>query len=290
MKPARSTPARLIERPRAYALPLVMLLALVGGIAATMIVEHQGQQHLAEMRQIETYRAHHEQQGLAETIEMWRRYGGEPTSRRTTGSAVSDSPAPDPRRTGPRGFTLRGPAGEFYHVSMIDVQGRLLSERTLAIGLKEEAAEVLALAARFVRDAPGDPGELLRSRGPALIDVNSAPREVLAALVRAIDDRAPADGIADDLIRQRAERRLDATRLRRALTDAGLTDKDSTDLLVSLFVYESALQRIEVEARDPVRNIIARHEGLLLGDSKTSAKHPWAFLSWTRTLEFNQEQ
>lgn len=268
---------RTITRPgkrRGFALPLVMLLAVVGMIAATMIVEFQARARLGELRQIETCRAHHEQQGLAETIELWFRFGRPP--------AIQGD--------GSIGFVVRGERREEYRVEVSDAQGRLLDSPTAMAQEDEDVAACYQRAVQMLQASEAQPERYLRKRGPAAVNVNAATRAVLEALARSVDDSGAARRFASLVAEQRAERKIDAGGLQRLISEAGITDAAQAELMGALFTTESMLRRVDVQVRDPVRRTIARHTGLLLGENPRAGQlgagnNRWAFLTWERVVE-----
>lgn len=289
MKPAHP-PRICAARPRAFALPLVILLALVGTIVATLILEFQGNQTRAEERSIDAYRAHHEQQGIAELLELWMGIG-----------RPQDIPPGEALA-----FEIRGPAGEIYHVEIRDGQGTLLARPGPASNPDAApVADAYARAAESLRDRP-DAGDLVRTHGPLKVNVNAAPREVLVALARAVDPRGPAETFADQVLERRGgsdgaeggsregtpnpavAAGLSQELLQRIINDAGFRDREPADLLVSMLATRSTLLRVSVAMRDPVRRIVTRHEGLV--QRSVVRNQPCAFLTWRRLTEADQGQ
>lgn len=270
MTPLRWPAAR---NRRAYALMVVMLLAVVGILSATMVVEFQGSQRLSEERSVEAYRGHHEQQGLAEVVEMWFRMGKPPT---INGEASI-------------GLHIKGEGGEEFRIEVSDAQGRVLDSSASSFDDADPSAEYFARAADQLRGTSDAP-RLLRTHGPAPVSINAAPREVLVALVQAVDPRGPAGAFAEAVIKQREDgRRIDLTGLKKIITEANFKDRESSQAIEQLFTFDSVLRRVEVFARDPVRRIITHHEGLLLGENRSpglsGGSQAWAFLTWERKME-----
>lgn len=263
---------------RAFALPLVMLLAVVGMIAATMIVEFQARARLAEMRQIETCREHHEQQGLVETIELWFRFGRPP--------AIPGD--------GTIGFVIEGERHEKYRVEVSDAQGRLLDSPAGLAGLDEDVAACYQRAVQAVR-GQAQPERYLRQRGPAPVNINAASPAVLDALARAVEDSGAARRFVSLVLDQRAERKIEASAMQRLISEAGINDTAQAELMAAIFTTESVLRRVEVEVRDPIRHTIARHTGLLMGENPRAGQavagnNRWAFLTWERVSQDDPQQ
>ncbi len=262
---------------RAYALPLVMLLALVGTIAATLIVEFQGNQRRAEEQSVEAYRAHHEQQGIAEVLELWLGLGR-------------------PQEIPPEGlaFQIRGPAGEIYQIELRDGQGTLLANPGTPSGDNGQAmGEAFARAAAMLGGmdaAHADPARepLVRRHGPVRVNANSAPREVLVALARAVDPRAAAESFAAAGVERRDQAMIDDAGLRRLIADAGFRDREPADLLTGMLVTRSTLLEVDVAMRDPLRHMVARHRGLI--QRSVVKNQPCAFLKWERVVETDSGQ
>ncbi len=281
----RSQVAKGPGRARGYALMVVLLLSIVGVISATMILEQQGVQRLAEERSVEAYRAHHEQQGLSEVIEMWWLRMGKPPA------LIGDAPV---------ALYIRGEHGEEYRIEMSDAQGRVLENADLATD--PVSGEIFARVAGRLK-GERESARFLRRHGPPLVNVNAAAREVLTALAEEVEPRGPAGVFADAVIRTREDKqKVDPAGLRRIITEAGFKERATIDTLAGLFTTESSLRRVEVLSRDPVRKLIRHHEGLLVGAGPggagaggaglagTGSSQPWAFLTWERKNEEDSGQ
>ena len=74
MPTARSHPrttSRTITARRAFALPLVVLLLLVGGLTIGLLMERHGISYRAIARHVENYKSHHRAAGVKECILRW---------------------------------------------------------------------------------------------------------------------------------------------------------------------------------------------------------------------------
>lgn len=156
---------------RAFALPMVMLLALIAALGAAVVLERQGAGHAAVARQVESYKRHHRHLGMQEMVDRWLA---------TTRGGVRE-------RIGDDGwaFELELPGGERVVVRFTDGQGSALANDTGLSGAERRYAHAVA---RLLADTPDlDPeNPIFRDAGPARISINSAPAPVLEAVARAV--------------------------------------------------------------------------------------------------------
>ena len=68
--------------PRGFAMPVVIVLAMVVAIMAALMLERQAAQRLAVQRQLNQYRDHHFQRGVREVVGAWTdTLGGQPIEK-----------------------------------------------------------------------------------------------------------------------------------------------------------------------------------------------------------------
>lgn len=166
------------QRP-AFALPLVIVLALAASLAVVVLLERQSTATLTVRRQIDAYHSHHISFGMREMVSKWlRQFRG----------SVEDNLDSDGRA-----FSLQLPGGNTVSVYIEDAQGLALSDPSQFVGRRREILEFMSGYIQ-TRSHPEDVDKLLRPVGPDMICVTTAPREVLVALASAVvaEDEVPA--------------------------------------------------------------------------------------------------
>lgn len=165
---------------RGYALPLVLLLALVASVVMAMVLDRQRTQTLSQKRQLDHYRDDHFAKGMQEAIDAWMK---SVAARPFNELLEADGHALDMDLAG--GVTLR--------LYAFDGQGSILTEILALTGearvdaanliseLSQLPPELRATLSGFQR---GRLTELTRRYGPLQISINSAPEPVLHAAVR----------------------------------------------------------------------------------------------------------
>jgi hypothetical protein len=163
--------ARPNPRTRAFALPLVVLLALVAALATAVVLERQGGGYAAVARQVESYKRHHRHLGMEEMVDRWLA---------TTRGAVRERLAADGWA-----FELELPGNEKVVVRLTDGQGAALRNTDQLSGAERRFALAILSA---LDDAPDQDLDhpIFRDAGPARISVNSAPLIVLDAVAQAV--------------------------------------------------------------------------------------------------------
>lgn len=169
---------------RAFALPLVIVLALAASLAVVVLLERQSTATLTVRRQIDAYHSHHISFGMREMVSKWlRQFRG----------SVEDNLDSDGRA-----FSLQLPGGNTVSVYIEDAQGLALSDPSQFVGRRREILEFMSGYIQ-TRSRPEDVDKLLRPVGPDMICVTTAPREVLVALASAIVSEGEVPIVVDAL-------------------------------------------------------------------------------------------
>jgi len=260
---------------RAFALPLVVLLSLVVGVLAAAMLERLSAQRLIVQRQLALYHQHHLGRGVREVLSAWfNTLRGENINELFT--------------RGTQALELTLEDGNSFKVYIADGQGALLaSPAGLASG--QNAADALGCLNALLSSGRARP-EMLRTVGPLTVSIQSAPPEVLQAVLDyATDGSAPEDKIAV-LVEARAERTLTDADLNTAL--AGL-DEDAMQIAKRILTARPELLRLTVGlyGRDPFtrrEQLVEKYNAFyLLSKDRAGAKdgslnlEPLSnFLSW----------
>lgn len=217
---------------RAFALPIVMLLATVATIAALVMLERHANTHLAVQRQIDAYYEHHARLGLKEMIDQWLL---------TTGGNVGER-----LLDGGLAFELVFSGNRTIRVWMEDGQGSLL-RRPAGTGGAIDAARIAAenIALSMGEDPFASPGagrptsrpndrsrdkddleELerpkLRDAGPLAVSALSADFDVLVAIAEASGAGEASPMIANEIMNEREDGQLSAGDIAKACDTAGV--------------------------------------------------------------------
>lgn len=211
---------------RAFALPIVILLTLAGSLVIAVAFQRHTTQQLMVQRQIVEYRRHHDMLGAQAILRVWL------SKQRNEDLALKASPDfPAHRFSLPNGVKISVFLSDGQANPKVDLTGVFPEEK------KEWFQEV-------VYRLPENRPDLIRRTGPPEISVNSAPREVLAAL------RADDASLADLLIAARLKTPLDTTSLRLTLEDAGL-GADEVGSVMRLVTFAPSLWKLTVVAEEP---------------------------------------
>jgi hypothetical protein len=174
---------------RAFALPIVILLALVAALAGTLLLELQSNSSLAVNRQARVYEDHHLAAGMRELIDQWILTGGGDIADRLEDDGLA--------------FELELPQNKRVRVYLEDAQGTVLRDTSSVGGaparLLDRIIDQLELVAvpppLPVYNADGtiagpveQPPPLFRNVGPIQVSVNSATEQVLDAVASAMSN------------------------------------------------------------------------------------------------------
>lgn len=263
--------ARALRKRAAFALPLVLLLALAGSLAVAVLLERQSTASLSVKRHLDAYQFHHVSAGMREMTTRWLK---------TIRGSLSESLEADGRA-----FTLQLPGGYRVDVYAEDGQGAALSDVSQLSGRRREIAEYVR---EYVK-AYAKPEELddaLRPAGPAVISVASAPRIVLEGLAAACvePDQVPAVVEALERLALQTSRPdlIQATDATSPLADLGLEPRARTEL-ETLITTSPSVYRVVCVERGPAGRATWRAGGLMdMAAPRSTAAYDQGgpFLTW----------
>ncbi len=216
--------SRAADDRRAFVLPLVILIALIGSLVVAACMERFTSQRLLVQRQVEEYKRHHEMLGAQTVIKQWIGRAGNQTLQT---ASKSDEPA--------HRFAL--PEGVRIALWVRDGQGGAKVDLTGEPDPKRSWFEAI-----LWRLPEGHP-ELVRRVGPAEISVNAASKYVLAAL------RDGGDDLAENIVAERSRAPIDRARFLQILETTGVEPTEISELQ-RLVTFEPTLYRLVVEASD----------------------------------------
>lgn len=194
---------------RGYALPLVLLLALVASVVMAMVLDRQRTQTLSQKRQMDHYRDDHFAKGMQEAIDAWMKSVAARPFNELLGP---DGHALDMDLAG--GVTLRLYAFDGQGSILTEIMGLTGEARVDAANLISELSQLPPeLRATLTGFQRGRLTEMTRRYGPLQISVNSAPEPVLHAAVRyAFGGSKSADAV-NAIVEARSEKVLTAADL-----------------------------------------------------------------------------
>ncbi len=278
---------------RGFALPMVMLLALIGVIVISSMLTRYASQNRFVNRHRVRYIEHHTQRGVQEMVGTWL-------------DLVRGGPLDEIIREDGLAFTLNLEGSRRLDVYVHDGQGTLLTDFA-AMNERErqviEGALVELQGTRFTRPTrstrparsarPTRTARPLdtytRSRGPIAVSVMAAEPEVLKAILVAAEIESPtADRVVESIVQARERGGLTQPDLLGLLQATGITP-EMRGLASTVLTVQPTLFAIETRVYDQRRGpMVAHYSGLVQVESRTGGraatqstfKPAGPFLSW----------
>jgi hypothetical protein len=258
----------------AFALPIVLVVILIGGSMLVVALDRQSVQSRSAMRVEQGYDEFHTSRGLLQIIETWLRSGG-------------NRPLLDRLDEQGMAFSLNVRGQPPVRVYMEDAQGSVLTDVLYLTGNSGRDAQRLLLSMREAAAGDPDPTRFFRAAGPTQVSVHTAPPEVLRALVTSTVGAGYADAFIDSLLKSRQQQRLRSTDIVAALNAATVPAGRTRNRLNRLMTVNPQLWKVEVEIGDP-GNVTARYRGVLQNrpPDRTGASGPFqrrlSVISWEK--------
>jgi hypothetical protein len=259
---------------------MVLILVLVSGIILAVMLERQSVQALTVQREMETYRFHHISRGVQEAVEAWIRSN---SSNDIAGALEQDGHAFDLQVEG-------GKSGsDTVHIYFLEAQGEALADFT---GLSGDALDSARTVIEHLKQEQGaDAQYLIRREGPVAVSVNSAPEEVLHAVLGSVLDMQQTNSLIDEIKRSRGDGvQIDPQALN-GMLDNALVDATARPKLQGLITAQPVLWQIVAEAAPPAGVYPApppvRYGGLAIiagpagaRDKSNTLQRNSSFVSW----------
>ncbi len=225
---------------RAYALPLVVLVALAASLAIGIVLSRHADSHLAVNRQILLYRDHHRQMGMQELVDRWIVH------------VVTRGSVRDQLGDGGLAFELTLPQGARARVYFEDAQGSALDDLRVLHG--PEAAYARRLV-RLLDDLPASGTEegrerLFRQYGPARLSVHTVDPVMLEALAQVIAPQGDSRRFARTLIDRRERAAINPGDIRSIAMESGLSAEETVAAELML-TAQPTLWRVTAEITGP---------------------------------------
>lgn len=260
---------------RGFALPMVMLLSLVGVMVVASMLTRYGSQNRFVMRHRMRYVEHHTQRGVQEIVGTWL-------------DLVRGGPIRDIVRDDGLAFVVDYEGGRRLEVFIHDGQGTLLTNSS-AMNNREIRVIEGALAELQANGPIGNLAKWTRPRGPTGVSVMSAPFEVLRAVLIGADiQETTADRVADDILQEREKGELTQPDVLRLLGAPGVSP-ESRGLAAAVLTASPSLFAIETRVYDRGRGPMTAHYSGLVevetrgsgrGNAQASFKPAGPFLTW----------
>lgn len=271
---------------RAFALPMVLLLALIASLSIVVVLNRQGADSLTIKRDVDAYKHHHLYASLSELIHSWLS---------TQRGSLSDSLTAEGRA-----FSLDLPDRSDLSIYLFDAQGAGLTITGSLGGREREIADRVAVLLRdlaatgYTADADsggldedtglgvgGGTGELIRSVGPAKVSLNTATDPVLRAIAMATIAPERVEGFVNAIIRARERGRLADKELKDAATDAALTPQETADAQLMLTTQPTLWRAVCIRTTS-LGHELERSTGLILVLPRTGQAYERTIqvLSW----------
>lgn len=219
---------------RGFAMPMVIILALVAGILATVVLERQAAQRQTYSRQLNGYSDTHFERGVREVVGQWTdSLIGQPIDK----LLGSDGHAMDIER----------PDGSMVAIYLFDGQSSVLTELA---GLSEsDAVDALGILQELESRGKADPG-WVRPVGPVRVCVSSAPAEVLDAVFSYAKKGKQARRSVQALLDARKKGEVTEADLNTAIESADLSPEQKNTVR-RLLVLKSELWNMVVDVYQP---------------------------------------
>lgn len=271
---------------RAFVMPIVMLLAIIIGVIASVVLSRAAQRSAVVRDQLDAYSASHRDRGVKELVGAWLMYSASQDLLEMTGGGSAGGDA----------FSVRIGRDATLDVRLEPAQ---TTARINPIGLNTSDGRAARAVERILRERYGSAGLESRTRevGPVAIDAARADDDVLRAFVEAaLVDIQPIDSetagrLVSRLRQLEDEDGIDASAVRTASDAVGL-EANARDRLAMLLGVRPSLWRVTATWTDRDAGSLAAvnrevYVGLmnLTDQSQMSfgAQHPRElFLEWGR--------
>lgn len=213
---------------RAFALPMVLMLVLVSSIMLGVMIERHVAQAMTVQRQIDTYGFGHVTRGIGEALDGWVKSNGQ--------NAIADALDGDNLA-----FSLETAGGETVRIHLQDGQGLALAD------LAGFGGDTLATGRGILRSLRESEGEnasrFVRGDGPLAVSVNSAPPQVLRAVLDSVLE-TESNGVVSEILSRRGGTGMTADELTQLLGEAPEITPDVRPRVSALLTANPVLWRV----------------------------------------------
>lgn len=239
---------------RAFALPLVVILSMVATMAIAIMLERQGQQTRATIRQMRWTQDRHLERGVREVAGAWL-VGA---SRRLNEIAKGGGHALD----------LTADGGRTIRIDIEDAQGSILADFD---GVSEAELPFAQSAYESILGRASDEAleRFTRPVGPVAISAMTAPEEVMGAALAPMIGDGQASAMARDIVlaREDADTSRGTQWLRRIIADYA-PEMEDRRTMQRLLVGEPNLWRLRISVQDGRGRLGSMYEALVEVDGR----------------------
>jgi len=267
----RTTPDRKAEAPRAFALPVVLMVSLALATLITVLLDRFGSQTRSVSGIVRSYESYHAGRGLHQLFEAWLRA----TNSRLSGKLGENGLALTAQLS--EGLTPYANSAETVKLFLADGQGAILSEPG---GLPAEdvaLAQAIIKAAREIEAGGAEAAEggiARRQFGPIAVSLRSASPGTLRAAVSGATAGEKVDEIVAELLKAREDLNVAATVVSEIANKAGLAG-DARANFLKVITVDPTMWNITAEVsadRLIGGGLLMRYRGTaLVGASNNSA-------------------
>jgi hypothetical protein len=260
------------RRRRGFALAVVLMLLAVAGVVLAFVMDRQVNQALTVKREMDSYVFHHVSRGIQEAVEAWIRSNGNNPVR----TALDEEG---------RAFDLIVDGGQVVHITFRDAQDTVLADFA---GLTGESLDTaIDCLVELRRNEGAHAADFVRREGPVAISVNSAPEEVLRAIIGSTLDPLQTASLIREIKETRSNEWIDRPVLDEVFHRAE-TPSEHITKLQGLLSAEPVLWRVIAEADVP-QNVYPpppaiRYGGLAIVTPVSSGRNKSAALQRTSSM------
>ena len=269
----RTTPNRKGEAPRAFALPVVLMVSLALATLITVLLDRFGSQTRSVSGIVRSYESYHAGRGLHQLFEAWLRSTN--SSTRLSGKLGENGLALTAQLS--EGLTPNANSAETVKLFLADGQGSILAEPG---GLPAEdvaLAQAIINAAREIEAAGAEAAEggiARRQFGPIAVSLRSASPGTLRAAVSGATAGEKVDEIVAELLKAREDLNVASTVVSEIANKAGLAG-DARANFLKVITVDPTMWNITAEVsadRLIGGGLLMRYKGTaLVGASNNSA-------------------
>lgn len=260
---------------RGFAMPIVIVLALVAGILAAVVLERQAMQRRVVARELESYRSGHFERGVREVVGQW--------TDTLVGESIQNLLDEDGHA-----LDIERPDGSMVSIYLFDGQGTALSEPLGTSEQESRDAEGILTEMERILGRRSPTGEFFRPVGSPAVSVLSAPREVLEAIGAYARGGRSARRFADSLMDARRDGEVTEAEVNTAFS-AGDLSAEERAIARRLLVLQPELWNTVVDVWVPTGKgsgeLVARYGGRFQAPGQAAQRGSvmvsmGKFLSW----------
>lgn len=275
------------DAPRAFALPVVLMVSLALATLITVLLDRFGSQTRSVSGIVRSYENYHAGRGLHQLFEAWLRSS---TTSRLSGKLGENGLALTAQLS--EGLTPNANSAETVKLYLADGQGSILAEPGALPAEEVALAQAIINAARELDAQTGDSGSGVdgaiarRQFGPIAVSLRSATPKTLRAAVSGATAGDKVDEIVAELLKAREDLNVASTAVSEIANKVGLAGDPRANLL-KVVTVDPVMWNITAEVlsdRLIGGGLLMRYKGTaLVGASNAGATTARSVIrQWTR--------